>query len=307
MLKKILTSRISQFLFSVVLIYFAFRKIDVIHLVNELKMVPLWFVVIMVFYMIMVSLIGGVRWSLLVLKQPKIIDFWNFTKASYIGGFYSLFFPSMVAGDIVKWMPLIKKYKDLSKTKLAGSVIIDRVIGLSAFITIGFLALITGKIFKYQFPDMLLWLFSGLALGTVVFYTLVFTVDFEKIFGKYKILRRVLEVVDLLKSENKQRILKCYLISLLAEPIWMFPVWCYSLIFNAGISLLQVYIFLPVIALILVLPISIAGFGARENLYLYFFGALGFADEKILLVSTFGGILGVLNSLIGGLLILLQL
>ena len=58
---------------------------------------------------------------------------------------------------------------------------------------------------------------------------------------------------------------------------------------------------MPVISLILVLPISVAGFGARENLFLLFFSQLGIADEKILLMSTFNGIMLVLNALIGGL------
>jgi hypothetical protein len=86
----------------------------------------------------------------------------------------------------------------------------------------------------------------------------------------------------------------------------MLPTWFYSLIFGVGISIVQVYLFVPIISLILVLPISVAGFGARENLFLYFFSQLGFADEKILLVSTFGGIIGILNALVGGLLLLIH-
>jgi hypothetical protein len=61
---------------------------------------------------------------------------------------------------------------------------------------------------------------------------------------------------------------------------------------------------MPIISLILVLPISWAGFGARENLFLIFFGQLGYPTEKLLLVSTFGGIMGILNALIGGLVLL---
>jgi glycosyltransferase 2 family protein len=276
-------------------------------LVQEVSLVPIWFVVAVLIYMVFSVFIGGARWSFLVIKEPKFVDFWNFTKATYIGTFYGLFFPTAVAGDLVKWLPLLKIYKDVSKTRLAGSVVIDRVIGLSAFITMAFVALIVGKILHYQFPDVLLWLFSGLVLGAITFYLLVFTIDFEKLFGRIRILKKVLEVVNLLKVEDKRRILKVYLLALVGEPIWMMPVWFYSLIFHAGISLLQVYIFMPVIALILILPISVAGFGARENLYLYFFGALGFVDEKILLVSTFGGIMGILSALLGGLLILLQI
>lgn len=156
----------------------------------------------------------------------------------------------------------------------------------------------------YQFPDYLLWLFSSLVLGMGVFYVLVFWLDFDKLFGRFKFLGKLLELVYILKGENKQRLGKCFLISFIGEPVWMAPFWLYSLIFGAGISLLQTYIFVPIISLILVLPISIAGFGARETLFLYFFEPLGFSPDKILLVSTFGGVLVIINSLIGGLLTL---
>lgn len=309
LLKKILSSKLLRGLFSAVFIYFAFRRINIFHLANELTMVPKWFVVTMIVYFSFTMFLGGIRWSVLVIDKPKLIDFWNFTKATYIGGFYSLFFPTMVAGDVLKWLPLLKKYPNLSKITLAGSVIVDRMVGFSAFTIMAFVAIILGKLLKYQFPDVLFWLFAGLTFGVVVFYGLVFSIDFEKLLSrferKYKWLHKVLEVIDLLKTENKKKILTCFLISLVSEPIWILPVWFYSLIFHTGISLLQVYIFIPIISLILVLPISVAGFGARENLYLAFFGTLGLADEKILLMSTFGGILGVLSSLIGGLLLLI--
>jgi glycosyltransferase 2 family protein len=310
MLKKILSSKILRALFSIILIYFAFRKINVGHLVSELTLVPKWFVVGMLVYFAVSMFIGGIRWSFLVIEKPKFRDFWNFTRATYLGGFYSLFFPTMVAGDMVKWLPLLEKYPNLSKTKLAASVLIDRVVGFSAFTLVGFLALVAGKSQGYQFPDALLWLFSGLAAGVITFYVLVFTIDFDKIFIKlserFKLVSKALEIVDLLKSGNKKRILICFLISLVGEPIWMLPIWFYNLIFNVGISLLQVFLFVPVISLILVLPISVAGFGARENLFLYFFSGLGFADEKILLVSTFGGLMSILNALVGGLLLLVH-
>jgi uncharacterized membrane protein YbhN (UPF0104 family) len=302
MWKKILSSKLLRAVFSAALIYFAFRKINVVHLLGELAMVPKWFVVTLILFNAVVSFIGGIRWSVLVLEKPKFRDIWNFTRATYMGGFYALFFPTAVAGDLLKWLPLLEKYRHLSKAKIAGSVLIDRVIGFTAFATVGFMALVAGKLFKYQFPDALFWLFSGMLAAVIVFYILVFTVDFDKLIGRIPKLNKLLEIIDLLKGENKKRILVCYGISLISEPVWMLPVWFISLIFHVGFSLLQVYIFLPVISLILVLPISVAGFGARENLYLLFFSQLGFADEKILLVSTFGGIMGIIYSLIGGLL-----
>jgi hypothetical protein len=245
--------------------------------------------------------VGGLRWSLLLLQKPTLKDFWIFTKATYRGAFYALFFPTAMAGDLLKWLPLQKNYPELSKTRIASSVAVDRIVGVTAFGITALLALIIGKILKYQFPDYLFWFFLALNAGISVFYLALMLVDFEKLLGRFTKFNKLLEIVDLFKNENKKRILICLLISLIGEPVWQLPFWFYSIIFHTGISFLQVLIFMPIISLILVLPISVAGFGARENLFLYFFGMLGIADEKILIMSAFAGIMGILNSLIGGL------
>lgn len=303
-LKNILNSKLFQLSFSALLIFVAFRKVNIAHLLGEVHQAPWWVVIILLAYMALSMFLGGLRWGILVLGKISLRDLWAFTRATYAGCFYSLFFPSSVGGDLLKWTSLMKKYPEISKLKLAGTALIDRVIGFSAFSIAAMIALVAGKILRYQFPDILFWLFLGINFALVVFYVLVFTIDFEKLLSKFKFLNKVLEIVDLLKNSNKKRIIICFLISLVSEPVWMLMTWFSSLTFKANIKLLQVFIFMPIISLILVLPISWAGFGARENLFLVFFGQLGFDSEKLLLVSAFTGIMGILNALIGGLVLL---
>lgn len=304
MIKSILGSKLFQLSFSALLIYVAFRRVDVSKLLLEVQQVPWWVVLLLLVYMGVSMTIGGLRWSVLVLDKVKFKDVLSFTRATYAGAFYSLFFPTALGGDLLKWTALLKKYPGISKLKLAGSALIDRVIGFSAFSVMAMLALVVGKLLKYQFPGILFWLFLVINIALIIFYVLVFSLDFEKIFGKFKILRKLLEVVDLLKNSNKKKILLCFLISMFAEPVWMLMTWFSSLTFRANIKLLEVFIFMPIISLILVLPISWAGFGARENLFLVFFSQLGIPTEKLLLVSAFGGVMGILNALLGGLILL---
>ena len=305
MVKKVLGSKVLRLVFSVTLLYFAFRKIDMGLLLVDLTKVPIWFVVAMVAYMFLGILMGAVRWSWLLLEKPRWRDFLFFTKVNYIGGFYSLFLSSALGGDLFKWLHLKKRYKDLTKTQLASSVVIDRVIGLSAFAVVAFCMMILGRLTGFVFPEFLFWFFMALSGGVVIFYGLVFWFDFDKYFSRYKILRRVLQVMEILKKGNKKRIVMALGISMIGQILWTLPIWFFSLIFGAGMSLLSVYVLVPIINLILVLPISVAGFGAREQLFVYFFAPLGIAEEKILLVSTFGGVMGILNALLGGLLMLL--
>lgn len=304
--KRVFASKIFQLGLSAALIYFAFRKVNVVQIFTEISQVKWWIVGLLLIYMALTILIGGYRWAVLVLGKVSLREAWDFSKATWAGAFYSLFFPSAVGGDLLKWTTLINKYPQISKMKLAGTALIDRVIGFSAFSLAAMLALIAGRFLGYPFPMYLFWLFLGINIAMILGYVMVFTLDFEKILGRYRLTSKLLEVVDLLKTSNKGRIIKCFLISLVGEPFWMAMVWFASLIFGAGINFLDVLIFMPVIATILTLPISWAGFGARENLFLYFFGQLGLENKKLLLVSTFVGLMGVINALVGGIILLID-
>lgn len=304
-IKKILFSRWARLLFSALLIYFAFRKADLPQLLANLSSVSWQLIVVLILLNSISMLIGGLRWAILVLGRAKPTDILIFTKASFTGSFYALFFPSSVGGDLLKWTTLLNRYPQISKLKLAGTALIDRVIGFSAFSLLALVSLTLGKILKYQFPQILFWLFFGINIALIVFYVLVFALDFEKIIAKYKFLSRLLEVVDLLKNSNKKRIIICFLISLLAQPFWMMISYFMFRGLGVDLDLIQIFIFMPIISLILTLPISWAGFGARENLYVYFLAPLGYSVEKLLFVSTFSGVLGILLALVGGLMLLI--
>ncbi|MDD3998811.1 MAG: lysylphosphatidylglycerol synthase transmembrane domain-containing protein [Candidatus Shapirobacteria bacterium] len=302
--KKILFSRWARMIFSAILIYFAFRNADLPQLYANLSSVSWQLIVVLILLNVISMLIGGLRWAILVLGRVKFADILIFTKASFTGSFYALFFPSSVGGDLLKWTTLLTKYPEISKLKLAGTALIDRVIGFSAFSFLAFLSLILGKILKYQFPNILFWLFLGINIALIVFYVLVFALDFEKIIFKHKFLSKLLEIVDLLKNSNKKRIIICFLISLMAQPFWMMISYFMFRGLGVDLHLIQIFIFMPIISLILTLPISWAGFGARENLYVYFLAPLGYSVEKLLFVSTFSGVIGILVALLGGLMLL---
>ncbi|MFZ2153276.1 MAG: lysylphosphatidylglycerol synthase transmembrane domain-containing protein [Microgenomates group bacterium] len=287
---------------SLLLLYFAFRKVDILSLLGELAEVPWWFVLFMVVYFFVIAGLSSVRWCWLVLDKSSWSDYWNFTRATYLGNYYSLFFPTSLAGDTIKWLPLLKKYSHLSKTKLLLSVVVDKIVGLSSFVLIGFASLLVGLNQGYAFPGLLLRLFEGLTLVMFVSWIAFYYFDLEKYLGKYAWLSKVNKVLKIIKDINRIQIIKSFFISLLVVAMWIVPAWFYSQIFDVGISVYEIFIFMPVITLALMLPISVAGFGARENLYLFFLVPLGYPVHKVLLVSTFGGLLGVLNRLLGGLL-----
>lgn len=300
MLKKIVNSKILRIVISILLIYLAFKRVNILNILNGLIKAPLWLIVGYLGYSFLLSMLAAYRWSLLLFDKPKIKEIITFTRAAYMGTFYALFLPTSMAGDLIKWVPIHKKYPDLRKAKLLSSVLIDRVVGFSTFVLVGFVSLVAGKMLNFNFPDYLFWVFLGLFVAIIGFYVMVFNFDIEKFLEKIPVLSKLVHVVDLLKNENKVRILKCLAISMLCSFACIIPVWIIGMAFNVGFSLMSVFVFVPIISMLLALPISVAGFGGREYLFVFFFSQIGIADEKILLVSTFMGLMGILNSLIGG-------
>ena len=298
--KKIFGSRLFKLFGSTVLMYLAFRKVDLTTLAVLLLKVPWWFWVAMLAYQIVLVIIGAYRWSLLLFDKPGVDEVKNFTRASMLGSFYGLLFPTMVASDLLKWLSILKKYPEITKTKLLSSVFLDRVVGFTIFIFSAFLASLVALMTGVAIPWFLVWIFGGLFLGVLVFYFLVFKINLEKIFERFSWLKKGGDIVELIKNENKSRIYRALGVSLVTELMWVMQVYFISEIFEAGFSLLSVLVVVPVVSMVLLLPISIGGIGARDSMYLVFFGNLGYEPAKILAVSAFSGILGILGSLING-------
>lgn len=300
--KKIFESKFLKLVFSVVLIYFAFSRIDVSKLFNEIKNVPHWLVLINIFIRFLLVAMLSVRWSLLLFPEIKIKTILTFTRASILADFYTLFFSTAVVGEVAKWIVIDNKYPEISKTKILASVILDRFIGFSTFVIFGLISIIIGKNRGLIIPEVIFYLLFVLTIACLVIYFIVYYFDVSKLFPKFTLLHKLDDAFELFKGKNMMQVVKCLLVSVLSEIFWMLQIWWLGNIFGASLSFLTVFIFIPITSMILILPISVGGFGAREELYLLFLAKYG-TGESILLLSTFLGILGVITSLLGGVLL----
>ena len=103
-IKKILMSKYFRLAFSAILIYFVFRRINIVSVIGEIKQVPIWFVVAMVIYNFVGGYIWSVRWAMLLIKKPGFKDVYYFFKSSTMAGFYGILIPSIAGVDAIKWL-----------------------------------------------------------------------------------------------------------------------------------------------------------------------------------------------------------
>lgn len=302
MLKKIFKSRLFRVSLSLVLIYFAFKKVDLRSLWQQLREVSWWFILVNIFLSLLATTLISFRWSLLLIKRPKLKDITVFAKSSLVSGFYGLFFNTSVAGDLFKWIIIDEKYPKIPKSKLLASVFLDRFVGLSMFVFVGTIMIFLVNFDKGFIPLWVKLFFLLLFVAYLVFYLLLFLSDLSKLkLWNLKLIKKINSMAELVREENKLQILKALAVSFVSEFFWIIQIWFIAWYFKTGLSVWTVFIFLPIISMILILPISFAGFGAREQLYLLFFTGLAASTESLLLTSTFSGVLGIIMALIGGL------
>jgi hypothetical protein len=172
-------------------------------------------------------------------------------------------------------------------------------VGASSFFPVALIAVFLARLLKYDLPNYLFYVFGMGTVAVFIFYLFIYLFNFEKYFGKIRYVNKLIKVMDLIKNEDKGLLVKLFLFSILIQLLGVLPVWFNARFLGVVFPIVAVYVFMPIISLILLLPISIAGFGAREQLFLFFFSQLGIGPEKILLVSTFSGIVAVISALLG--------
>jgi len=303
MFRKIIKSKLLKLIITSILIYFAFKKVDIVSILKQLSGVSLFSLFFWLGISMSSIILLAYRWSFLLIKKPKFSDISIFAKSIWSSLFYGLFVPTSLAGDVFKWIIIDDKYKEISKTKLAASILLDRFIGMSTLVFLGFGTQFLAKYVGVEIPEIMKLIFWLLFGGCLFFYGLVFSGKTDLLL-KHKWFDKIKNISELVDKNNRIQILKVIGISFICDFLWMWQIWMIGQYFGANFSFIEIFTYLPVISTILILPISFAGFGAREQLYLYFFSSSLVNPESILLTSTVSGIVGILNSLVGGLVIL---
>lgn len=289
-----------QLICSLVLLIIVLKKVDIKAVFEDLQKVSLLYVVFSVIYLVFTITITSYRWSLLVINKPTFKDLVIFLKASYWGIFFSLFIPSNIGSDIVKWMPLKKAYPKIKSTKLAYYVFIDRVIGLLALLFLSYFSILIAKIYLFSIPisNFIFLIFTILISVLIVLSLLYLFTDFIKVINKLPILQ---SINWKMLSIDKTKVLLCFIISLFTQGLWITSFYIYSRMFSVDINLAVFFVYMPLVFFAMLIPISFLGIGVRESAFLYFFSCLSIQREKLLLIAAYGSAISILNSLLGGL------
>jgi uncharacterized protein (TIRG00374 family) len=133
---------------------------------------------------------------------------------------------------------------------------------------------------------------------------------FSKIFRRIKIFalgekfeRAYREIKEY--RQQKTQLFYSFLLSLLVQFVSGFIWFFVGLSISISRSILYYFLYIPVIGVITMIPITVGGLGMRENMFVNIFSSVaGIAREKALAISGLYLIINLIFALIGGVLFL---
>jgi uncharacterized protein (TIRG00374 family) len=255
-------------------------------------------------------LIGSYRWQILMRAHGIPVSYRHAVGLNYLGCFFNNFMLSLTGGDVVKAY-YASKLTAAKKTEAATIVFIDRMVGFAGLAVMG----AVGSLFAVGNAKM--HSAMVITLCVVLAFALMAVVGFNKTlarkFGKYvlhpkirEVLKRIYEAVYFYKDRRKV-LLGAFGLSLV---VWTGLVLMNILLakgLGVDIPARCYFVFIPVINIISCIPITIAGWGLREQMYKQFFGAVGMDSGVAVSLSMACALIMLAWSLVGGVLYALRL
>jgi len=238
-----------------------------------------------------------------ILKLNKVeLSLKEVIHVTFMSMFFGCIFPSSASADVVKGYQLFKSHGHGSV--ITGAIIFDRFIGLYSMLFLAFIgsliAIYIGislriavLIATLQIFITGIWLLFGYLINKKGLFR--FNSD-----GKYsKFLSRVRMILTVVT--NVQMIQKAFpflfSISLLTQLSRCAFFFCLYKSFGSSLNFIYFLIFIPIIFIILILPISVGGLGIREASLVFFFKSIGITNEISLSAGVLSHFLQIVISL----------
>ncbi len=255
-------------------------------------------------------LLGSYRWQILIRAHNIKVTYRQAVGLNYLGLFFNNFMLSLTGGDVVKAY-YASKLSSEKRAESATVVFLDRLIGLSGLLVLGLVAVlfsIGDEGMRSALVIILAAVLVFVTLGLLAF-SRTLARKLEKYTGRRgirEILRKVYNAIHFYRSK-KGVLVQAFGLSLL---VWSSLI-LVNLLLAKGLGMelppRYYFVFIPVISIISSIPITIAGWGLREQMYVQFFGPVGVDAGIAVSLSIVFALTMLLWSLVGGVLCALHL
>ncbi|MBI3915012.1 MAG: flippase-like domain-containing protein [Chloroflexi bacterium] len=292
------------------IIAFLFSRVDLARMADQLSRANAAYLAIALALYFAAIFVGAVKWHLLARAQAMRASLGALLTYSLVGLFFGNLLPSNVGGDVVRAYGLMRAS---GQREAAGvSVLVDRLMGLVAFLgaavvmaAIAAVTLTRGELEQIEIATVIAATVfiaaAALLFSRRVGQRVKFIFDLPLLTAIRPMAQRVYAALQVYRTSYRALALNIALSALIVVLTTL--VW-YAVGRALGVSVPLFYFFLfnPLIAFVLLIPISFNGLGPKEATAVFFFSLVGVPNELALAMSLIFHLIIVLTSLPGGVL-----
>ena len=273
---------------SALLLFFVVRKAGPANVIKHVQAMNPWFFLLAVVIYIGIAWLIALRWRILLdYRYPAGRLF----SLHMIGNFFNTILPSSMGGDAVKAYYLYREMK--SGGVSFGSVFLDRYLGLFARLILGMASGLAA--YSKLKPIGLHWAMPAIFGVFIAGSAVVFRLRIGKRFGA------IADFYDYLHSHlmRGQVLLKTFLLSLVIQIFLIAMIAAVAWSIGQRLSFTELFVFIPIIMTIMIVPVSFSGFGVREGAFVLLFGLTGIPASISISISFLWFLSTAAASLIG--------
>jgi len=277
-------------------VLFLVRYIDFRLVLNAIRRIPAWILLIIIPISLLRIWLNGIRWKICNTDSLQQLSDWDYFRYMMISTTFNQVMPGVLGGDFVKAV-YIGSDVQTNKVRNVLSVLFDRIVGFISIVLLGLLAVgfsplidsrIKHKVFMFAFVGLLLFLLlvrllrrvdvaasrplKGRAeskLGRMIRQGWVLTMD---ILGYF--LARPLIFV------------KALLLSFIIHISWFFINYYLALHLKINVTFFDISMISCLVWMITIIPLSIGGMGVRELSYIGLLSGYGVSAEQATALSV---------------------
>ena len=296
---------------SVGLLALVFTRLDLSQAWIQFQYLSWPFIVFALLYYTGCQWLSCWRWLVVLQSSGHSVPMSSLLSSYFAGMFLNIFLPGAVGGDVYRIYRVAQKIKDPEVALV--SVFLERFTGLAALSALALLGLPPAFKVVGRWDIILLFMTCvGMLVGAVVLIAsprvLIWAEPWLERFRLSRVAARFAKIQILLRkfAQHRQSLALSMGLSLLLQLAIVYYHYLVAQQLKIPISFLELLVFIPIIVVVTLLPISLGGLGLKEGLWVYLFSRVGLTAEQALLLSLTITALSWILSLPGAVFLLLD-
>jgi glycosyltransferase 2 family protein len=262
----------------------------------------------LLFYLAAIA-VGNLKWRILLDAQDVRVSFFDLLSYTFAGLFFGNVLPSNVGSDLVRAYDLARHTGYVEQS--AVSVLIDRLVGLIAYLALAVVMAVIAALTLSNNADLESIVVAAIAVFGVIMAgfslllsrramtRMAFVFKFPLLSAFRPMAQRVFVALQIYRHSYRA-LAQGMVLALAGVGLAATSQWLISQSLHLDISFFYFLLFSPLIAFVLLVPLSVNGIGLKEMAFVFFLGRVGVAREAAFSLSLVLTAIILISSLPGG-------